>query len=54
MNNVCFSHFNCVCVFLQYFNLNLRHKWMSDIHCGKQTKLSKTKGVPISYDLRNN
>ena len=54
MNNVFVFRILIVCVFLQYFNLNLRHKWMSDIHCGKQTKLSKTEGIPISYNLRNN
>ena len=36
-------------LFFLYFGLNLRHKWMPDIHCGKQTKLSKTIGVPIKH-----
>ena len=33
--------------FYLYFGLNLRQKWMPDIHCGKQTKLSKTMGSPL-------
>ena len=27
---------------------------MPDIHCGKQTKLSKTMGFPIRHNGRNN
>ena len=27
---------------------------MPDIHCGKQTKLSKAMGVPIRHNGRNN
>ena len=43
--NVYFSRFNCV--FFLYFSLNFRHNWMPDIHCGKQTKLSKTMVSPL-------
>ena len=50
--NCFFSHFNCF--YLLYVALNLRHKCVSDIHCGKQTKLSKTTGVPIRHNGRNN
>ena len=34
--------------------LNLRHKWMLDIHSGKQTKLSKTMGSAFGLYGRNN
>ena len=41
-------------LFYLYFSLNLRHKWLPDIHCGKQTKLSENTGVPIRHNGRNN
>ena len=49
--NVCF--FRILIVFFLYFSLNLRHKWMPNILCGMQTKLSRTMGVPIRYNGRN-
>ena len=44
-----FLHFSCVFFLSQYISLNLRHKWMPDIHCVKQTKLSKTMGSPLVF-----
>ena len=41
-----YSHFK--------YSLNLRQKWMPNPNCGKHNKLSKTMGVTIGLNGRNN